>query len=108
VPTPAGAWRNMIEEKPQLARLHATVSGHVQMVGYRAYVQSRAEHHGLTGYARNLITGAVDVVAEGDRQDLEAFLADLSRGPRGARVDHVMPTWEQPRGEFTDFSIRYY
>lgn len=105
---PAGASRTMTEDKPQLARLHATVSGHVQMVGYRAYVQSRAEHHGLTGYARNLITGAVDVIAEGDRQDLEVFLADLRRGPRGARVDHVLAGWEQPHGEFTDFSIRYY
>ena len=83
-----------------------TISGHVQMVGYRAYAQSRAEQHGLTGFARNLITGAVDVVAEGDRQNLEAFLAELRRGPRGARVDHVLVTWERPTGEFTDFSIR--
>jgi len=98
----------MAEEQPQITRLHVTISGHVQMVGYRAYAQARAEHHGLTGYARNLITGGVEVVAEGERQDLEAFLADLRRGPRGARVDHVLASWEQPRGEFTDFSIRHY
>jgi len=47
------------------------------------------------------------VVAEGDRPLLDAFLAELREGPRGAHVKQVLVSWEAPRGEFTDFFVRY-
>jgi acylphosphatase len=56
---------------------------------------------------RNLSAGEVEVVAEGDRSLLEEFLGDLRRGPSGARVRNVLVSWEQPRGEFRDFSVQY-
>jgi acylphosphatase len=56
---------------------------------------------------RNLPTGEVEVVAEGDKDLLDSLLADLRRGPRGAVVTDVLVSWEQPRNEFTDFSVRY-
>jgi acylphosphatase len=89
------------------ARFRAVISGRVQMVGFRAFAEMRAQHHGATGYVRNLPSGQVEVVAEGDRTLLEGFLADLRRGPRGSRVDSVLVTWEAPRGDFRDFSLRY-
>ena len=79
----------------------------MQAVGFRAFAEARAAAHGATGYVRNLMAGEVEVVAEGNRQDLEAFLADLRRGPRGAHVTDVLAGWEEPRGEFDDFSVRY-
>ena len=90
-----------------LARLRALIRGQVQMVGFRAFAEGRALRHGLTGSVRNLPTGEVEVVAEGDRALLEEFLADLRRGPRAARVTDVLVSWEQPRGEFHDFSAWY-
>ncbi len=92
---------------PQLARFRALIRGHVQMVGFRMFAESRAIRYGATGFVRNLVTGEVEVVAEGDRAELEAFLADLRQGPRGARVTEVLVSWEQPRGEFDEFDIRY-
>ncbi len=77
------------------------------MVGFRAFAERRAHAWGATGYVRNLSTGEVEVVAEGDREMLESFLAELRRGPRGASVTDVLVSWEQPRGEDEDFSIRY-
>ena len=88
-------------------RLRALISGRVQMVGFRAFAEVRAQRYAATGYVRNLPTGEVEIVAEGDRTLLEEFLADLRRGPRGARVDNVMVNWEAPRGEFSDFSVRF-
>lgn len=76
------------------------------MVGFRAFAVRRAETHGLVGFVRNLLTGEVEVVAEGDRALLEGFLADLRQGPRGARVTDVLVSWEQPRGEFGEFTVR--
>jgi acylphosphatase len=88
-------------------RFRAIISGTVQMVGFRAFAESRAEMRGITGYVRNLPSGEVEVVAEGDRALLEELLAELRRGPSGARVRNVLVSWEQPRGEFGDFAVRY-
>ena len=97
----------MAEQLSQRARFRALISGRVQMVGFRAFAELRAPRHGATGYVCNLPDGGVEVVAEGDRNQLEDFLADLRRGPRGARVDSVTVNWEAPRGEFRDFSVRF-
>lgn len=77
------------------------------MVGFRAFAHSRARTRGLTGYVSNLPTGQVQVVAEGDRALLEEFLADLKRGPRSAQVSDVEVSWERPKNEFHDFSVRF-
>lgn len=97
----------MREQQAARARFRAVISGHVQMVGFRAFVEMRAPRYGATGYVRNLPTGGVEVVAEGDRALLEEFLSDLRKGPRGARVDQLSVSWEPPGGEFYDFSVRY-
>jgi acylphosphatase len=89
------------------ARFRAIIAGTVQMVGFRAFAESRADMLGVTGYVKNLPGGEVEVVAEGDRKLLEEFLAHLRRGPSGARVRDLMVSWEQARGEFGDFTVRY-
>ena len=94
--------------QPQPSRFRALIRGHVQMVGFRAFAETHAERHGVTGYVRNTPSGEVEVVAEGAKDLLESFLADLRRGPRGGVVTDVLVSWEQPRNEFTDFSVRYH
>jgi acylphosphatase len=56
---------------------------------------------------RNLSNGEVEVVAEGARELLEGFLAELRRGPRGGFVRDVVVNWEAARGEFEDFGVRF-
>jgi acylphosphatase len=90
-----------------LSRFRAIISGTVQMVGFRAFAESRAGMRGIAGFVRNLPSGEVEVVAEGDRALLEEFLAELRRGPSGAQVRDVMVSWEEPRAEFGDFTVRY-
>ena len=63
-----------------MTRTVAVVSGHVQGVGYRYFVRRRAEAAGLTGSARNLPDGRVEVVLEGPADAVAAVLADLD-GP---------------------------
>ncbi len=87
------------------ARLHATVAGRVQGVGFRYFVLERARDLGVTGWVRNTPAREVEVLAEGERLDLEEMLKHLYDGPRFARVDDVQTTWEEHRGEFDDFRI---
>jgi acylphosphatase len=71
-------------------RVVATVSGHVQGVGYRYFVRGLAGRAGLSGSARNLPDGRVEVVLEGPEDDVEAVVRQLD-GPRApgsvARID---------------------
>jgi acylphosphatase len=90
-----------------LASLRATVSGRVHGVFFRAYVESRAGELNLTGYARNLPDGTVEVRAEGERQRLEKLVGYLKAGPPAARVDKVITEWAEYSGLFTEFQVRY-
>jgi acylphosphatase len=86
-------------------RLHALVRGKVQGVSFRWYTQQTALPLGLTGYARNLPDRSVEVVAEGERLQLETLLQFLPVGPPTARVDGVTVEWLPATGEFTDFRV---
>lgn len=87
------------------ARLHATVSGVVQGVGFRYWTLGEAEKRGLVGSAGNLLDGTVEVTAEGAREDVEGLLAWLRSGDTPGRVDEVEATIGPATGEFTRFSL---
>jgi acylphosphatase len=65
------------------------VRGRVQGVGYRYFAQRTAQSLGLTGYARNLDDGRVEVYATGPAQKLAELAPLLHRGPRWAEVRGV-------------------
>ncbi len=78
------------------------VSGRVQGVGYRFYTHSKAMQLGLTGYARNLDDGRVEVLACGEEQAVSELRQWLQRGPRWARVTDVQ--WDYaPREDYSGF-----
>jgi len=89
------------------ARLHIEVYGIVQGVFFRSNTQKKAFSLGLTGWVRNRNDGSVEVLAEGEKQSLEELLAWCGKGPPGARVDKLKHCWEEYKGEFSSFSIRY-
>jgi acylphosphatase len=65
------------------------VSGIVQGVGFRFFVQHIAERLRLSGYTRNLRDGRVEVYALGTQDQLTKLRAALERGPSGASVSEV-------------------
>jgi acylphosphatase len=65
------------------------VSGIVQGVGFRFFVQREAERLHVGGYTRNLFDGRVEVLAIGSPEQLEAMKRALERGPRFSRVSGV-------------------
>lgn len=58
----------------------AYVYGRVQGVGFRFATQHQATALGLTGYARNLDDGSVEVVACGEQEQVDQLLAWLKQG----------------------------
>jgi len=69
--------------------VRCVVGGRVQGVYYRASTAERARSLGLSGWARNLADGNVEVVVAGDQDAVAALTAWLWEGPAGARVASV-------------------
>lgn len=90
-----------------LARAHIFVSGIVQGVGFRYFTARHARALGLKGWVRNTRDGRVEIVVEGEKNRIERLIELVKRGPALARVDDVRVEWEEYKGEFEDFRIRY-
>ena len=87
------------------SRLHLTVDGRVQGVGFRYFVLEHANSLDITGWVRNLYTGEVEVLAEGPHSTLEQFLELVHRGPRGSYVINSKQEWLEYSGEFESFRV---
>lgn len=72
-----------------MSPLRYLISGQVQGVGFRWFVARHARSLGLTGYARNLPDGRVEVVVSGPEERLPALEQLLRAGPANAQVDRV-------------------
>jgi acylphosphatase len=78
----------MVKEENYTRRFF--VAGRVQGVGYRYFVQEKAEELGLCGYVRNLRDGRVEVLAIGSGEKLRRLRQELEKGPIMSRVTEVI------------------
>ena len=72
-----------------MATARFLVDGRVQGVFFRASTREKALALGLTGHARNLDDGRVEVLASGDSDAIDVLEAWLQQGPPAARVEQV-------------------
>jgi acylphosphatase len=86
-------------------RIHLVIRGQVQGVYFRASAQREARQLGLTGWVRNRPDGAVEIIAEGEEDQVKDLLNWSQRGPATARVDMVETRWRSYTGEFAEFKI---
>jgi len=89
-----------------MARAEVTYSGHVQGVGFRFTARSIAAGYAVAGYVRNRPDGRVEVVAEGARPEIEAFLAELAAA-MGDYIGRIEVNWTEGTGEFKGFGVRF-
>lgn len=95
-----------MSEPSDAVRLHITVRGRVQGVGFRAHVEYSARPLGVTGWVRNVGYDVVETVAEGERAKLEQLAQAITAGPRGSHVDESTVEWLDATGEFQGFVVR--
>ena len=89
------------------ARVRVLISGRVQGVAYRYFAEKYANAFGVTGWVRNLYDGRIELLAEGDRENIDRFLVRLKEGPRMALVEDFDLRWEDYTGEFPNFRITF-
>jgi acylphosphatase len=80
------------------------VSGFVQGVGYRAFVEANATERDLKGWVCNRRNGTVEAVLAGEDEDVEEMLSLLKVGPRFAQVASVEEIPQEDEG-WTNFEI---
>ncbi len=86
-------------------RVHVWYSGRVQGVGFRYTVLLVARGYDVCGTVRNLLDGRVELVAEGERDELEAFLAAIRESGLGPHIRDEALTWLPPQGKLRGFQI---
>lgn len=88
-----------------MAAYRYLIRGRVQGVGYRYFVLREADALGVSGFARNLPDGRVEIVGEAADGVLVEFEARLAEGPAFAHVEGVDRAPLPPRGD-RGFHIR--
>lgn len=69
--------------------IELTIEGKVQGVFFRASAQQYAQSLGLSGWVKNLSSGAVQLRASGSREALQKMEAWCAQGPPEAEVMQV-------------------
>ena len=77
------------------------ISGRVQGVGFRFYLERKAREFNVTGWVRNRRDGSVEAVVQGAPGAVDAMIAWTRRGPSSAVVSEVKIT--EINGEYADF-----
>lgn len=89
------------------ARARVIFRGRVQGVFFRANAESRARELGLVGWVKNLPDGTVESVFEGPREAIEEAIEWCKTSQPHARVTDADIDWEDCKGEFSSFEVRY-
>lgn len=76
-------------------------------MGYRYFVLRKAGEFDVTGMVRNLPTGEVEVIAEGEEQEVRRFFEEVRKGPSSAHVVSWIEEWFPFSGLYHDFRVGY-
>lgn len=74
---------------------------------FRSEIQDEASRQGVNGWVRNRSDGRVEAVFEGEKDRVDRLVEFSRHGPPGARVSGIEVFWEDYKGEFQGFRIRY-
>jgi len=86
-------------------RMTIWYSGRVQGVGFRITACRVATGYEVTGKIRNLPDGRVELIAEGSREELEAFREGIRGGEMNSFIKSEEIQWAEATGEYKGFEI---
>jgi len=87
-------------------RAHIYIDGKVQGVGFRNYIQRKAQTLDVTGWVKNLEDGRVEAVFEGEEMDVDQMIEACFEGPPAANVVDIEENWEKASGDIYGFDIK--
>jgi acylphosphatase len=88
-----------------LKQLQITISGQVQGVSLRLFVNNAAHELNLTGYVKNNSDGTVTILAQGEKTKLAKLLDKCYAGPDTARIEQIKHEWQLISNSYQTFKI---
>ena len=88
-----------------MIRRRVVIHGRVQGVFFRDTARRMADSRGVAGWVSNRADGSVEAVFEGEPDAVESMIDFCREGPRGAEVERVEVSEEEPEG-LSGFAIR--
>lgn len=87
---------------------HLSIRGRVQGVGFRNYLEYKAQQLGICGWVRNRLDGSVEAVAYGAPKAVDDLIACARHGPRAAQVSgvEVSEIVDDAQAIYTSFETR--
>ena len=83
------------------------ISGRVQGVGFRYFVESIAGKYGINGYVKNTFDRKVEVICQGEEEDLRKFIDNIKRGPSFSVVTDVKIEEIKNSKKYNIFEIKF-
>ena len=87
-------------------QVNILVTGKVQGVSYRRFIKTWADHFKIKGWCRNTDTGQVDMMAEGQKADIDSFVNKLREGPPLSKIDDIKIIRQPKISGFSSFTIK--
>lgn len=81
------------------------VRGVVQGVGYRYFCYRKASEYGLSGYAKNLFNGDVELEIEGEKNLVQDYLKELKIGPSRSKVTSIDVDFNEYQNKYNEFRM---
>jgi acylphosphatase len=86
-------------------RVHLIVSGLVQGVGYRMFIDRTAKELKVCGWVRNLTDGSVEIDAQGTEQAIEELFRQAKKGPSRSNVTKIRIEEKEPDSNLDRFKV---
>ncbi|HEY4695799.1 MAG TPA: acylphosphatase [Candidatus Hydromicrobium sp.] len=83
------------------------LSGRVQGVGFRYFVESIAVRYGINGHVKNTFDRKVEVVCQGEEEDLKKFMDEVKKGPSFSVVTDVKKEEIKDSKKYNIFEIKF-
>jgi len=95
----------MPPQSENILTVNIKITGKVQGVGFRYFVLRQAQELGITGWVSNKPNGDVEALVQGEKADLEQFVAKVKEGPSFSRVEDVSLNWLNKAEQYFGFEI---
>ena len=90
-----------------MKQAHIIVEGKVHGVFFRESTKNKANQLGLNGYVKNLPDGNVEIVAEGNKDNLRELIEFCRGSPGASKVSEVKFVFQDTQNIFNGFVIKY-
>ena len=88
-------------------RIHIIIKGDVQGVFFRSETKKHADALNIKGWVRNNSDNSLEIIAEGEEENLKQLLNFCHKGPSSSQVIKIKIEKEEYKKEFDEFSVKY-